>query len=294
MLLSPMTFKLLKHSLLLSLALITITGCTLIRMGKESAEKVKTTSTSGYQNGIKPDEIRNVKDYIVNENDFVIIAENPHKTVYKTRNNSNMGRLSKLDDLMDYCIDIEGKIEFGKQFGASISREYSSMDFEFSSIKSDYKKYKVRGYEGWMKCVDSEDNFEVLRKERSKYFTIFHEKEQLQGYALQWYIDYFDIEDVDIRSLNVGHWSYMSLVQFGGICEYHKGKTYLSNRYTQKKRISLNEYLIQQLNPLTDNKPFLMASGSFECEQSSEGKTDFALDLSYSKKYRKILYTKRQ
>jgi len=263
-------------------------------MTKEGVEKIKTTSTHGYQNSIEPDEIRNVKDYIANENDFVIIAENPYKTVYKTRNESNMGRLSILDDLMDYCTDIQGEVQFGKQFLASIKREYSSMEFEFSSIKSDYKKYKLHGYTGWMKCVNSDDNFEVLRKVRTKYFTVLHEKKQLQGYALRWYIDYYDIEDTDIASLNIGPWSYLSLMQFGGICEYNNGKAYLSNRYTKNKRVTLNEYLIQQLNPLTDNKPYLMATGSFECEQSNEGKTDFILELSYSKKYRNILYTKVQ
>jgi len=289
-----MIFKQLKYIILLSLIFFTLTGCTLIRMTQESVEKVKTTSTHGYQNGVEPDEIRNIKDYIANENDFVIIAESPYLTVYKTRNESNMGRLSILDDLMDYCVDIKGEVQFGKQFLTSMKREYDSMDFEFSSIKSDYKKYRLRGYQGWMKCINSDDDFEVLRKERTKYFTILHEKEQLQGYALQWYIDYYNIEDADIRSLNIGPWSYLSLVQFGGICEYNSGKAFLTNRYTKKKKISLNDYFIQQLNPHTQNKPYLMASGLFECEKSNEGKTDFILELTYSKKYRKILYSRRQ
>lgn len=263
-------------------------------MGQESAEKIKTTSTHGYQNGIQPDEIRNIKDYIVNENDFVIIAESPYKTIYKTRNKSNMGRISILDDLMEYCVDNAGDVTFGKQFGASIAREYDSMDFEFSDIKDDYKKNKDRSYTGWMKCLGTQDDFEVTRKGRSDYFQVIHKKEQLQGYALQWYIDYFNIEDLDLKTFNVGLWSYSGLVQFGGFCEYHKGKLSLTNRYTKKKTLSLNNYFLQQLNPYSTNKPYLLATGEVRCEDTKNNKNDFIYDISFSKKYRKLLYTKRQ
>jgi len=288
-----MTFSRLISLFLFSIILFTFSSCTLIRMGKESAEKIKTTSTHGYQNGIAPDEIRNVKDFIVDENDFVIVAESTFKTLYKTRNKSNMGRLSILDDLMDYCVDNTGYVKFGKQFGASIASEYDSMDFEFSSVKDDYKKNKLRGYQGWMKCLGTEDNFEVHRKGRSAYFQITHEKEQLQGYALQWYIDYFDIEALDLKTLNIGLWSYSALVQFGGFCEYNQGQALISNRYTQNKPFSLNAYFLQQLNPFSSKKPYLLSSGKFECKNSQHQSSDFIYDISYSKKYQKLLYKKR-
>jgi len=289
-----MIFKQYFSYFLLSLILFGLQGCTLIRMGQESAEKVKTSSTHGYQNGIEPDEIRNIKDYIADENDFVILAESSHKTLYKTRNKSNMGRLSILDDLMDYCVDIGGKFKFGKQFGASIASEYDSMDFEFSSIKDDYRKNKLRGYTGWMKCIGSKDDFEINRKGRSPYFQITHKKEQLQGYALQWYIDYYDIEDMDLKTLNIGLYSTTALIQFGAICTYHGGKTFISNRYTKTKPMLLNYYIFQQLNPYSANKPYLLATGELSCTQSKEEKSDFIYDISYSKKYEKLLYKKRQ
>lgn len=263
-------------------------------MGQESAEKIKTTSTHGYQNGIQPNEIRNIKDYIVDENDFVIIAESPYKTLYKIRNKSNMGRISVLDDLMEYCVDNGGKFKFGKQFGASIAREYDSMDFEFSNIKDDYRKNKLRGYKGWMRCLGTKDDFEVNRKGRSSYFQISHQKKQLQGYALQWYIDYFNIEDVDLKSLNIGLWSYSALVQFGGLCEYNKGQAFISNRYTKHQFLQVNDYFLQQLNPFTKTKPYLLATGEFRCEKSKEAKANFIYDITYSKKYHKIVYNKRQ
>ena len=294
MLLSDMTYTKLLSFFFLTLILLNLHGCTILRMGQESVEKIKTTSSHGYQNGVQPDEIRNIKDYIADENDFVIVAESPFKTLYKIRNKSNMGRISVLDDLMEYCVDAGGKVQFGKQFGASIASEYDSMDFEFSNIKEDYRKYKLRGYSGWMKCSETEDNFEVNRKDRTPYFQIVHEKEQLQGYALQWYIDYFDLEDLDLHSLNVGLWSYSSLVQFGGFCEYHKGKLILSNRYTKKKPLDLNTYFLQQLDPFSSTKPYLLASGEVSCTQSKDAKADFSYDVAFSKKYRKLIYTKRQ
>ncbi len=288
-----MIFKTIQIQFLL-LVFFMFSGCTLIRMGQEGAEKIKTSTTHGYQYGVKPNKIRNVKDYIVDQNDFVIIAETSLQTLYKIRNESNMGRLSVLNDLMDYCEEIKGSVKFGKQFTASMAMEYDSIDFELSSIENDYKKYKDYSYEGWMKCFDTNDNFEIKRKSRSKYFLITHEKEQLQGYALQWYIDYFNIEDLDLGTQNIGLWSYSSLVQLGGVCEYYKGKAFISNRYTKNEKIPLNLYFISQLNPLNDTKGYLLSTGSFSCEQSQAGRADFMFDISYSKKYRKLLFTRRE
>jgi len=288
-----MIFKIIQIQFLL-LVFFTFSGCTLIRMGQESVEKVKTSTTYGYQNGVKPDKIRNVKDYIVDQNDFVIIAETTYQTLYKTRNESNMGRLSILNDLMEYCQDIKGSVKFGKQFTASMAMEYDSIDFEFSSIRSDHKKYKDYSYAGWMQCLNTNDNFEIQRKSRSKYFLITHEKEQPQGYALQWYIDYLNIEDLDLETQHIGLWSYVSLVQLAGVCAYHEGKAFISNRFSKDKKTPLNTYLISQLDPLNDTKGYLLSTGLFSCEQSREGKADFIFDISYSKKYRKLLFTKRE
>ena len=262
-------------------------------MGQEGAEKIKTTSSSGYQNGIKPKYIRNVKDYIVNENDFIILAESPYKTLYKTRNESTMGKLSILDDLVDYCIDIKGKVKFGKQFAAAMASEYNSIDFEFSNIKNIYKKNRLKPYKGWMKCSGSNDDFTVTRKNRTKYFLIEHEKEQLQGYALQWYIDYFDLEDLDLNKLNIGIWSYSALIQLGGKCLYHKGKPSISNKYTQKKALSLNQYFLQQLDPDNGKKAYLISPGTLSCEESHNKQSDYIFDIAYQKKYKKIIFTKR-
>ena len=263
-------------------------------MGQESAEKIKTSTSHGYQNGIEPDTIRNVKDFIVDENDFVIVAESPHKTLYKTRNDTIMGRLSIIDDLMDYCVEKQGTVQYGDQCAASIVREYDSTDFELSNAKKNFKANRLRSYQGWMRCINTDDDFEVKRKGRSKYFTISHKKEQLQGYALQWYIDYFDLEDAELQALNIGVWSYSALVQLGGICTYHHGTPFISNRHTKHKEISLNDYFIQQLDPLSSSKGYLLSAGLFSCTQSKEEKANFVYDIEFSKKYRKLIYTKRQ
>jgi len=270
------------------------TGCTLIRMGQESVEKVKTSTSYGYQNGIKPKRIRNLKDYIVAENDFIIIAESARKTLYKTRNESVLGKFSRLSDLVDYCEDIKGSVQFGKQFGASIASEYDSIDFEFSNIKSQYRLKRLRGYEGWMKCVNSDDDFEVKRKGRSKYFLITHAKEQLQGYSLRWYIDYFDLKNIDIDALNIGIWSYSSMVQLSGLCRHHKGQSSIINTYTNNTETSIDTYLLNRLDPLNASRGYLLASGSLLCKNTKEGRWDYVFDISYSKKYQKLLYTKRQ
>ena len=292
MLLSKTMINKLISLILFTLILFNLSGCSLIRMGQESVEKVKTSTSHGYQNGIEPDSIRNIKDYIVDENDFVIIAEDNYRTLYKARNESNLGRFSRLTDLVDYCEDIKGSVKFGKQFGASLTREYDTIDFEFSSIKSDYRKNRLRGYGGWMKCSDSEDNFEIKRKGSSKYFLITHEKEQLQGYSLRWYIDYFNLDELDLNTQNIGIWSYSTLVQLAGVCQYNGGKVMIFNRYTNKISMDLDSYLLQQLDPLNGKKGYLLASGDFACQDSKT--EDFIFEISYSKKYQKLLYTKRQ
>jgi hypothetical protein len=263
-------------------------------MAQEAKEKVKTSTAFGYQNSIKPDKVRNIKDYIVNENDFVIVAEDSKRTLYKHRNKSNLGKFSMLSDLVDYCEDIDGSVQFGTQFGASIAREFDSIDFEFSSLKNDYKNKRLKGYKGWMKCVGSDDDFEIKRKGRSDYFLISHQKEQLQGYSLRWYIDYFNLKEVDLGALNMGVWSYSSLVQLSGICHYYQGESIISNDYTNHVETDLDTYLLSRLNPLNGEKGYILAAGTLSCRNSSEMKSDFTFDISYSKKYRKLIYTKRQ
>ncbi len=289
-----MIFKLLQHSLLLFFILLTFSGCTLIRMGQETSEKIKTSTTYGYQNGVQPDTVRNVKDYIVEENDFVIVAEAPLQTLYKIRNKSSSGKFAMLGDLADYCEDIKGHVQFGKQFGASIASEFDSIDFEFSSLKSDYKQKRLAGYQGWMKCVGTDDDFEVKRKSRSDYFLITHAKEQLQGYSLQWYIDYFDLKELDLATLNLGVWSYSALVQLSGICQYNKGEPLISNKYTDNIEMGLDRYLLNQLDPMNGKKGYILATGQLLCKNSEARKADFVFDISYSNKYQKLIYAKRQ
>ncbi len=293
MLLSHMFSKLNTYFLYFIL-LLTLDGCTLIRMGQEATETMKTATTFGYQNGKRPDKQRNVKDYIVDENEFVILAESPYKTLYKLRVKTVSAKLNMLNDLVDYCEDHDGTVQYGLQYGKSIAREFDSIDFEFSNIKEYYKKGRLTGYKGWMKCINTGDDFEVKRKGETSYFLITHENEQLQGYSLQWYIDYFDLEDIDLNTLNIGLWSYSALVQMGGICILNNGEMYISNRYTQDKEVSLDEYFLQQLDPHGKGKGYLLSSGHISCQNSDNEQTNFIYDIAYSTKYRKILYTRRE
>ncbi len=272
--------------------LFNLNGCTLIRMGQETAEKIKTSTTFGYQNSTKPDQIRNVKDYIVEENDFVIIAEDPYKTLYKIRNESNLGKFSMLTDLVDHCEDIGGDVQFGKQFGASIARDFDSIDFEFSTIKTKYRQNRLHNYKGWMKCINSNDDFEISRKAQSKYFLISHKKKQLLGYSLRWYIDYFDLEELDITKLNLGVWSYSALVQLSGLCLYHGGEVVISNRYTDDNPVDLDAYFITQLDPYAQTKGYLLAAGNLSCHNTPEKMHDFSFDIDYAEKYKKLIYKK--
>ena len=293
MLLSAMIFNKLTPIVSLFFILFIFNGCTLIRMGQEGVEKLKTSTSYGYQNSIEPDYIRNVKDYIVDENNFVIIAEDPNRTLYKIRNKSNLGKFSMLSALVDYCEDIKGTVQFGKQFGTSIASDFDSMDFEFSSLKGDYRKNRLKGYNGWMKCVNTDDDFEVKRKTRSKYFLITHTKEQLQGYSLRWYMDYYNLKELDLKSLNIGIWSYSALVQLSGACMYNKGKVAISNNFTNNIETDLNTYLLNQLNPLNGKKSYILAVGSLTCKYNDIKKEDFIFNISYSKKYKKLLYAKK-
>jgi len=279
--------------LISTILLFSLTGCTLIRMTQETSEKLKTLSTHGYHNSIKPKYIRNIKDYIADKNNFVIIAESSYKTLYKLRNESPLGKFARLSNLVDYCKDINGHVQFGKQFGSSISSEFNTIDFEFSNIRSQYKSNRLPSYKGWMRCVNSGDDFYVSRKARSKYFLITHTKPQLQGYSLRWYIDYFNLNKLDIQSLNVGIWSYSAMMQLGGLCHYYQGKSTISNKYTEHRKTSFDGYLLNRLDPLNPKKGYLLATGIFSCKNSKEGRSDYTFDISYSKKYQKLLYTKR-
>jgi thioredoxin-related protein len=282
-----------KQLIIILIILSLFNGCTLIRMGQESVEKIKTSSSYGYRNGIKTDKIRNIKDYIVDENDFVIIAEDPHHTLYKTRNKSNMGKNAVMTDLSDYCSRIKGTIKLGNQFGAALKNDFDSIDLDFSSAPRLFKENREKGYKAWMKCEDSEDDFEVSRKDRSDYFLITHKKEQLLGYSLQWYIDYLNLDETEVEAINVGLWSYAAVVHMGGLCYLHGGEAIITNRYTENKEMSLNSYLLQRFDPYSKEKPFILSAGSFRCENTYDKAFDVEFEISFSKQYRKLIYTKQ-
>lgn len=277
-----------------SLFIFIFSGCTLIQVAQDSKEAYKTSTTHGYQNGIKPAEIRNIKDYIADENDFVILAESSHKTVYMSRTTSNSGKFAMHSASADYCEEIGGKVEFGKQAGISISVDFDSIAFEFSSVKSNYKKARVREYDGWMRCVNSNDDFEIRRKNRTKYFTITHEKEQPQGYSFQWYIDYFNIENIDPDTVQTGGFKHINLVYLSSLCICNNGDVFISNKYTQNIDMNMNDYIINQLSPLSGEKGYLLAQGSLSCKNSDLNNSDFIYDISYSKQYQSLIYNKRQ
>ena len=286
--------KFFRQLLLILPLLFSLCGCVLIQMGQESAEKVKTSTTHGYQNGIEPDEIRNFKDYLVDENDVVILAEDKKHTIFKLRNFDLGGRLDMITDPADYCEDQGGTVQYGQQVASFIYTKFDSIDFEFSSAKSDFKKKRKRSYKGWMRCHGTKDDFEILQKGRSRYFMVYHEKEQLQGYAMRWIIDYLNLEEIEPDANHIGGWDYNTLVNLAGSCILHKGKAKISNRYTSKKEMDLDSYFLQQLDPKNGKKPYLLAQGVFSCTNSDNPKANVVFDISYEKKYRSLIYTKRQ
>lgn len=286
--------KKIRHISLIITLLFSLSGCALIQMGQESAEKVKTSTTYGYQDGVEPDEIRNFKDYLVDENDVVILAEDKKHTVFKLRNYDLGGRLDMITDPADYCEDNGGTVQYGNQVASFIYTKFDSIDFELSSAKSDFKKKRKRGYKGWMRCHGTKDDFEILQKGRSKYYMVYHEKEQLQGYSMRWFIDYLSLEDVEPDDNHIGGWDYHAFVNLAGSCVLHKGEVKILNRYTDKKEMEINAYFIQQLDPRNGKKPYILASGIFSCEKSENPKANVVFDITYAKKYRSLIYTKRE
>jgi len=268
-------------------------GCVLLQMAEDTKELYRTSTSHGYQNGIKPDEIQNVKDFIADENEFVILAETSYQTLYTLQNRSLSGKKSMISDLADYCDDINGKTVYGRQVGAAISREFSSIELELSSIKSDYKKNRVRSYPWWMKCTGSEDDFEVKRKRGTYRFVITHKKEQEQDYQLRWFMDYYNIKEFDLEKQSRGRWLYASFIQFAAYCEYHGGKSYVSNTYTADKAVALNKYLLRQIDPTAKEKGYLLGQGEFICKGTVKNKHDFKLTIDYESQYRGLLYTKQ-
>ena len=141
-----------------------------------------------------------------------------------------------------------------------------------------------------MKCINSNDDFEVNRKRESRYFLISHKEKQLQGYSLRWYIDYFDLEELDINTLNLGVWSYSALVQLSGLCLYQGGEVTIKNRYTDNKKVDLDTYFLTQLDPLSASKGYVLASGNLSCNNSKKKSNNFSFDIDYVEKYRKLVY----
>lgn len=267
-----------------------LSGCVLLQMAEDTKELYKTSTSHGYQNSIKPDRIRNVKDFIANENQFVILAETPHKTLYSLQNRNLSGKKAMISDLADYCDDINGKTVFGLQVGAAISREFSSIELELSSIKSDYREKRSRGYSGWMKCIGSDDDFEVKRKRGTYNFLITHEKEQERGYQLRWFMEYYDIENFEMEKQSKGRWLYASFIQFATLCEYHKGRSYIYNTYTDSKAMSVNEYLFMQIDPNRQVKGYLLGEGEFICRDTEQNRHDFRLAIGFENGHRGLIY----
>lgn len=282
------------HFYFITTLLFSFYGCSLIKMGQEGAEKIKISNTHGYQNGIEPKKVRNFKDYLVDENDIVILAEDEKHTVFRLRNFDLGGRLDMITDPADYCEDKGGRVQYGDQVASFIYTKFDSIDFEFSSAKRDFKKKRKRGYSGWMRCNGSSDDFEILQKGRSRYYMLYHANKQLQGYSMRWIIDYLNLQESEPNTYHLGKWDYNAFVNLAGSCVLHKGKVTILNRYTHNKEMDLDAYFLQQLNPKNGKKAYLLAQGRLSCKQSQEAKADAIYDITYEKKYGVLVYTKRQ
>jgi hypothetical protein len=237
------------------------------------------------------DKINSFRDYVIQKRsnevgNYDVVATTANKTLLELRvfneltSTANATDVLKvLDDAKSYCKAKSGNIIYGDSAIATIENLPTAFSLDYISYKNDIQKQGRGKFDGFLKCKNSSDDFEIeymidnvdLRRDHiigggymqtySRYFLINHHKTQISNQKT-WqksskYTSYAkdqSIEEILSIETNITPWKYEKASGAYKYCTLEDGEFFVKNQITKNKSMNIDEYLIQRANSMNKSQ----------------------------------------
>ncbi|WP_152017754.1 hypothetical protein [Aliarcobacter butzleri] len=235
--------------------------------------------------------INSFRDYVIqkrsNESgNYDLIATTAHKTLLELRvfneptsTADATDVLKVLDDVKTYCSAKGGYVIYGDGSIFAIENLPTAFSFDYIGYKNDMQKQGSRKFDGFFKCTNSNDDFEIeymvdnvdLRRDDmigggymqtySRFFLINHQKSQSSNQKT-WqnnskYTSYEKDKSIkEILSIenNTTPWRYEKAMGAYKYCTFSGGEFFVKNQITKNEPMNIDEYLIQRANAMNKSQ----------------------------------------
>lgn len=229
------------------------------------------------------DKINSFRDYITqkraNESgNYSLIATTAYKTLLELRvfneatstaDATNV--LKVLDDAKSYCGAKSGRLIYGNGSITAIENLPTAFSFDYIGYKNDMQKQGSGKFDGFLKCSNSQDDFEIeymidnvdLRRDHligggymqtySRYFLINHKKSQSSSKYSN-HAKSKSIQEILGLKNNTATWKYEKATGAYKYCTINGGEFFVKNQITKNKPMNIDEYLIQRANSMNESQ----------------------------------------
>ncbi len=237
------------------------------------------------------DKINSFRDYVIQKRsnevgNYDVIATTANKTLIELRvfnepttTADATDILKVLDDVKSYCSAKGGNIIYGDGSITAIENLPTAFSFDYIRYKNDMQKQGSGKFDGFLKCTNSNDDFEIkymvdnvdLRRDHmigggymqtySRYFLINHQKSQSSNQKT-WqnsskygnYVKNKSITEILSIDNNTTPWKYEKATGAYKYCTLNGGELFVKNQITKNKPMNIDEYLIQRANSMNKSQ----------------------------------------
>ncbi|MBE3609070.1 hypothetical protein [Campylobacter californiensis] len=237
------------------------------------------------------DKINSFRDYVIQKRsnevgNYDVVATMANKTLLELRvfnkpttTADAIDVLKVLDDTKTYCSAKGGYVIYGDGSITAIENLPTAFSFDYIGYKNDMQKQGRGKFDGFLKCTNSSDDFEIeymvdnvdLRRDHmigggymqtySRYFLINHQKPQSSDQKT-WqnsskYDNYSKDKSIkEILSIENGTtpWKYEKATGAYKYCTFNSGKFFVKNQITKNTPMNIDEYLIQRANSMNESQ----------------------------------------
>lgn len=237
------------------------------------------------------DKINSFRDYVIQKRsnevgNYDVVATTANKTLLELRvfneptsTADATDVLKVLDDVKTYCSAKGGYVIYGDDLIFAIENLPTAFSFDYIGYKNDMQKQGSRKFDGFLKCTNSNDDFEIeymvdnvdLRRDDmigggymqtySRFFLINHQKSQSSNQKT-WqnnskYTSYEKDKSIkEILSIenNITPWRYEKAMGAYKYCTFNGGEFFVKNQITKNEPMNIDEYLIQRANAMNKSQ----------------------------------------
>ena len=230
------------------------------------------------------DKINSFRDYVIQKRsnevgNYDVVATTLNKTLLELRvfNESTSTAnatdvLKVLDDAKSYCKAKSGNIIYGDSAIATIENLPTAFSFDYIGYKNDMQKQGRGKFDGFLKCTNSGDDFEIeymvdnvdLRREHmigsgymqtySRLFLINHQKTWENNSKYTSYEKDKSVKEILSIENNITPWRYEKAMGAYKYCTFNGGEFFVKNQITKNEPINIDEYLIQRANAMNKSQ----------------------------------------